>query len=191
MTILSHDLLVIDQVTSFLGNDFAIRDAQGQPIGEIQTEGGMMTRMLMGNRQLAIVEADGSLLMRIDDVPNFGRDTFDLVGSDGQRFGEIVKQFTLFRKHLTVKLASDTLELEGSFWEREFSIAGMHGEVARVSRQWPGVGAMFLGKERYVLGFAPSAPVDLRAGIFGAVVALDLIRQKESRSSSASFGGSD
>ena len=43
MTILSHDLLVIDQVTSFLGNDFAIRDAQGQPIGEIKTEGGMMT----------------------------------------------------------------------------------------------------------------------------------------------------
>ena len=190
MTILSHDVLVIDQVTSFMSNDFAIRDRDGQPVGYIQTEGGMLSRMVMGNRQLAIVEADGSLLMRVDDVPNFGRDTFDLLGSDGQRFGEVVKQFTLFKKHLTVHVASDQLELRGSFWEREFSIEGSRGEVARVSRHWPGISSMFLDKERYVLGFAGGLPLDVRAGVLGAVVALDLVRQKDRNDSgnSSVFG---
>lgn len=189
MTILDHDLLVIDQVTSFLGNDFSIRDRDGQPVGRIQTEGGLLRRMMLGNRHLTIVEADGTTLMRIDDVISFGRDHFTLVGADGQPFAEIIKQFTLFKKHLSVAMASDQLELTGSFWEREFSIQSSRGEVARVSRHWPGVGAMFLGKERYVLGFAPQAPFDLRAGTLGAVVALDLIRQKErSTSSTATFG---
>lgn len=186
MTILGHDLIIIDQVTSFLANDFAIRDRQGGVVGEIRTQGGMLQRMVMGNRQLTLVEADGTPLMTIDDVPNVGRDTFDLLGSDGQRFGEVVKQFTLFRKHLTVQVASDTLELVGSFWEREFSVTGQYGEVARVSRHWPDVAAAFLGRERYVLGFAPQTPADVRAGVLGAVVALDLVRHKE-RDGGSSF----
>lgn len=37
MSLLDHDVLVIDQVTSFLRNDFQIFDAQGQPVGQILT----------------------------------------------------------------------------------------------------------------------------------------------------------
>lgn len=191
MGILDNDLLVIDQVTSFMANDFAVRDRDGQPVGHIQTQGGLLQRALLGNRQLDILETDGSLLMRIDDVVSFGRDRFDLLGSDGQRFGEVVKEFTLFTQRLTVHLASDQLELVGSFWEREFGVTGQYGEVARVSRHWPGIAAAFLSRERYVLAFAPGLSLDVRLGTLGAVVALDLVRQKERNSSSSSsvFGG--
>lgn len=186
MGILDNDVLVIDQVTSFMSNDFAIRDAQGQQVGHIHTEGGALQRMFLGSRSLSIVEADGQLLMGIEDPPNFGRDTYDLLGADGQRFGEVVKQFTFFSKHLTVQLAQDTLELRGSFMEREFSVDSQYGEAARVSRRWPAIQAMFLGKERYVLGFAPQLPHAQRVGTLGAVVALDLIRHKEQQAASSS-----
>lgn len=184
MALLDHDLLVIDQVTSFLTNDFAIRDGQGLQIGHILTRGGALSLMFRGPRQLSITDADGSPLMGIDDVPNFGRDTYDLLNPDGQRFGEVIRKFTLFSKHLSVQVASGILELRGNFFDREFSIAGPQGEVARVSRRWPGLAAALLDRERYVLAFAPGVPTDQRAGMLGAVVALDLIRHKEEQAAS-------
>ncbi|MFZ2260200.1 MAG: hypothetical protein WAV52_05550 [Luteococcus japonicus] len=103
MSLLDHDVLVIDQVTSFLRNDFQIFDAQGQPVGQILTQGSGLSRAIMGTRQLIVAEPDGTQVMVVDDVPNFGRDTFDLLGPDGNRFAEVIKQFTLFNKHLTVQ----------------------------------------------------------------------------------------
>ena len=38
MTLLHADVLVMDQVTSFMSNDFAIRDQAGAQVGEIRTE---------------------------------------------------------------------------------------------------------------------------------------------------------
>ncbi len=190
MSLLDHDVLVIDQVTSFLRNDFQIFDAQGQPVGQILTQGSGLSRAIMGTRQLTVAEPDGTQVMVVDDVPNFGRDTFDLLGSDGNRFAEVVKQFTLFNKHLTVQTGAGQLELQGSFWEREFTVTGDGGEAARVTRRYPGIGAAFLGKERYVLAFSPDLPHSLRAGTVGAVIALDLIRRKEQSSASAGSSSS-
>ncbi|CAM3056736.1 MULTISPECIES: LURP-one-related/scramblase family protein [Dermacoccus] len=178
MALLQSDVLVIDQVTSFMGNDFAIMDAGGQPIGRIGTDGGALKRLALGNRELTILDTDGSLFMRIDDVMNFGRDRYVLLDPSGHQFGEVVKEFTLFSKRLTVNLPDATLQLSGSFFEREFEVVGPGGPVARVSRRWPGIGAAFLGKERYVLGFTPGVPGPTRAATLGAVVALDLIRAK-------------
>ena len=161
-----------------MGNDFAIMDAGGQPIGRIRTDGGALKRLALGNRELTILDTDGSLFMRIDDVMNFGRDRYVLQDPNGQQFGEVVKEFTLFSKRLTVNLPDATLQLSGSFFEREFEVVGPGGPVARVSRRWPGIGAAFLGKERYVLGFTPGVPGPTRAATLGAVVALDLIRAK-------------
>ncbi|MEL4358500.1 MULTISPECIES: LURP-one-related/scramblase family protein [unclassified Luteococcus] len=185
MTLLEHDVLIIDQVTGFFTNDFAIHDAQGIPVGIITTGGSALSRSFLGSRQLTVVESDGRPLLTVDDVPNLGRDTFALLGPDGQRFAEVVKQFTLFSKHLTVQLADEKLELRGSFWEREFTVAGSQGQAAQVSRSWPGIGAALLGRERYALGFAGELPHHLRAATVGAVLALDLIRAKESSAASA------
>lgn len=188
MTLLQSDVLVIDQVTSFMGNDFAILDAQGRGIGRIRTEGGALTRLVVGNRELAILNGDGSLFMRIEDVMNLGRDRYALSDPDGQPFGEVVKEFTLFSKRLSVNLPGETLRLNGSFFEREFEVTGPGGQVARVSRRWPGVGSALLGKERYVLGFTPGVPGPTRAATLGAVVALDLVRAKEKDAGTVSFG---
>ena len=38
MGILQTDAIVLDQVRSFLSNDFAIHDLTGQPVGRIVTE---------------------------------------------------------------------------------------------------------------------------------------------------------
>lgn len=190
MSILQRDVLVIDQVTSFLRNDFHIFDEQGQPVGQILTQGSGLSRAILGTRQLTVAELDGSTVMVVDDVPNFGRDTFDLLGPDGERFAEVIKHFTLFSKHLSVQTTAGQLELQGSFWEREFMVTGDGGEAARVTRRYPGIGAAFLGKERYVLAFSPDLPPALRAGTVGAVIALDLIRRKEQSSAAASSGSS-
>lgn len=190
MGLLQADVLVIDQVTSFMGNDFAIRDPQGQPLGRIQTQGGALQRMVMGNRELAIRDSDGSLFMRIDDVMSFGRDRYLLHDPNGAQFAEVIKEFTLFSKRLTVNLPGETLQLSGSFFEREFEVVGSRGQVARVSRRWPDIASAMLGRERYVLGFAPGVPGPTRAATLGAVVSLDLVRAKEHQSSSSfSFGG--
>lgn len=118
-----------------MGNDFAIMDAGGQPIGRIRTDGGALKRFALGNRELTILDTDGSLFMRIDDVMNFGRDRYVLLDPSGQQFGEVVKEFTLFSKRLTVNLPDATLQLSGSFFEREFEVVGPGGPVARVSRR--------------------------------------------------------
>ncbi|MGO4957171.1 LURP-one-related/scramblase family protein [Luteococcus sp. Sow4_B9] len=186
MAILDNDVLVIDQVTSWLRNDFQLMDPHGTQVGQILTEHAGLARAFLGSRKLSIAEPSGEVVMVVDDVPNFGRDTFDLLDAQGQRFAEVVKQFTLFTKHLVVHTSLGDLSLQGSFWEREFEVTGDGGVAAQVSRSYPGIGAAFLGKERYVLSFSPDLPVALRAGTLGAVIALDLIREKERAAASSS-----
>ena len=180
MGILQTDALVLDQVRSFLSNDFGIHDLTGAPIGRIVTEGGAGSRLLMGNRQLAIVDTDGTLLMRVVDPPGIGLDRYEVHDGQGQVFARIVKEFTFFTKALRIELATGPqLRLEGSMWDREFQVTGPGGVAATASRHWPGVAEALLGRERYVLGFSPQVPVPEKLGTIGAVIALDLIRAKE------------
>ncbi|MCW4601803.1 hypothetical protein ON003_09475 [Janibacter hoylei] len=180
MGILQTDAIVLDQVRSFLSNDFAIHDLTGQPVGRIVTEGGAGSRLLMGNRQLAIVDSDGTLLMRLVDPPNLGLDRFEVLDGHGNLVARIVKEFTLFKKALRIELTTGPqLRLDGSLFDHEFSVTGPGGVAATVSRHWPGVTQVFLGRERYVLGFSPQVPAPEKLGTIGVVIALDLIRAKQ------------
>lgn len=180
MGILDTDAIVLDQVRSFLSNDFGIHDLAGTQIGRIVTEGGMGSRLLMGSRQLAIVDTDGTLLVRVVDPPNLGLDRFEVQDWQGNVVAQVVKEFTFFKKALRIELSTGPqLRLEGSMWDREFTVTGPGGLAATASRHWPGVAEAFLGRERYVLGFTPQVPVPEKLGTIGAVIALDLIRQKE------------
>lgn len=184
MGILTTDTLVMSQVRSFLSNDFAIDDPSGAPVGRIVTEGSTGSRMLMGTRQLAVVDGDGTLLLRVTDPPNFGFDQFEVHDGSGQLVAKIVKEFTFFKKALRIELATGPqLRLEGSVWDWEFQVTGPGGLAATASRRWQGVAPTLLGRERYVLGFVPQVPIPEKLGIIGAVVALDLIREKERRRS--------
>ena len=185
MTLLETDLLVMDQVRTFMANDFAVHDAAGARIGEIRTQGSALSRMFLGSRQLSVHDADGSPVVLLDDVMTFGRDRFALLDGEQQPLGEVVKEFTFFSKRLTIRLADgQALDVEGRMFDVDFRVSGPGGAVAQVSRQWAGLAAGLLGRSRYVLSFAPGVPAPMRAAVIGAVVAIDLIRAKEQQSSS-------
>lgn len=183
MGILDHDVVVMDQVRSFLSNDFAVHDAHGGVIGRLHTEGGAGSRMLMGTRDLALVDTDGTLLVKVHDIPNLGLDRFELRDPYGALVGQVVKEFTFFSKSLRVELGvGAVLTLSGSLFDHEFTALGPGGQAARVSRHWPGVAQALLGRERYVVAMTPGVPPIERVGVLGAVIALDLVRAKDRRS---------
>ncbi len=184
MGILHTDTLVFDQVSSFMSNDFGIHALSGAPIGRIVTEGGAGQRFLMGTRQLAIVDTDGTLLVRVHDPADFGLDTYEVHDWQGRLVAKIVKEFTLFTKSLRIELASGpVLRLTGALFDNEFRVDGPGGLAATCSRSWAGLAQALTGSDRYVLGFVPQVPVPEKLGTIGAVIALDLIRAKARRNS--------
>lgn len=187
MSLLDLDTLVVDQITSFMSNDFAIRDVAGREVGQVVTRGSALERMLAGSRQLDILDGDGTVLLQVDDQPNFGRDRMYLLDADGREVGEVVKQFTFFSKWLTTTLSNgDTYDLQGQLFEYDFQVKGPTGLVATVARDHAGIGAWFLGHNRYVVQFAALLPDHTKASVLGTIVALDLMRAKENRNAAAS-----
>ncbi|MFZ2501174.1 MAG: phospholipid scramblase-related protein [Nocardioides sp.] len=187
----TQSLLIVDQVTSFFANDFAITDDQGAPLGTIRTEDGVGSRLLMGNRELSVYNNEGELQVHLSDVPNFGLDSFELTGPSGEAIGTIYKEFTFFSKRLSVELpaapdagtTTDRLEISGDLFDYDFT-ATLNGQpAAQVARRWPGLGEALLGHNRYVVLFDRSLPELPRKALLGAVIALDLIRAKKRRNS--------
>src|SRR5699024_2966822 len=182
MGILETDTIVLDQVSTFMSNDFGIHDLTGRPVGRIVTEGGGMQRFFMGSRQLAVVDADERLLIRVVDPPDFGLDTFEVQDWQGTLVAKVVKEFTFFKKSLRIELTTGTqLRLTGSIFDGEFEVVGPGGRAATCSRSWPGLADMLTGRDSYVLGFVPQVPTPEKLGTIGAVIALELIRTKERR----------
>lgn len=184
MGILTTDVIVMHQVRTFLSNDFAVQDMTGAPIGRIVSEGSAGSRFFMGTRQLAVVDGDGSLLLRVDDVVNLGLDRFEVHDGHGHKVADLVKEFTFLKKSVRIELATGAvLRASGSLFDREFSVVGPGGQAASVTRHWPGVAEMVLSRESYVLAFASGLPVPEKLGTIGAAIALDLIRAKARRNS--------
>lgn len=184
MALLQHDLLIIDQVRGFLSNDFSILDAHGRPAGYIRTEGSGLNRLFMGNRQFTVLDADGTPMVRLDDVVTFGRDRMNIMAPDGQLLAELVRRISFLRSRFTITLADGTaMDIEGKMFDREFHLAtAQMGEIARVTRSYSGIGQALLGRERYALQMAGFTEPWLRATIIGCVIAIDLCRQKDKNS---------
>lgn len=176
-----HDVLVIDQIRSFLSNDFLIHDPAGVQIGYIQTKGGLGSRLLMGNRDLTVMNIDGSRWLNVHDSITLGRDRFEVTGPDGDPVAQLVQNITIFRKKMTAHLASGgALVLGGSWLDFDFHLAAPNGDtVATVTRHWTGLAQFLLDRERYVLTMAPALTADIRQAILGTVIALDLVRAKQ------------
>ena len=185
MSLLDSDTLVMTQVTSFASNDFAIEDAAGAVVGEVQTQGSLGSRMFLGSRELAIVDASGAYVCTLTDPPDFGRDRFEVSDQRGV-LAEIIKEFSLVGLRLSIEVADGGwLEARGSFFEFDFTIDGPHGGVATVSRTWPGVAAGLLGRSRFVVAFTPGTPAETRKIVIGLVIAIDLIRAKRDKAASS------
>lgn len=186
--LVDHDTLIVDQVTNWLTTDFAIYDLEQNQVGTISTQGGLGKRMFMGNREFTITDnATGELLCSVVDVPNFGRDTFEVLAPGGGLLTKITKEITFFRTRLTVALADNTeVTVTGSFFEYEFQIAGPMGPVAAIHRSWPSLGRFLLDHDRYALSFVAGTSPEVRVASLGTVIAIDLIRAKRDNQAASS-----
>ncbi len=185
-TLANAPRLIMDQVTSWLTNDFAIRDEAGETLGSITTQGSLGSRVFLGSRQLTVLDFDGNPYVHLDDVMNLGLDTYELYDAEGAPVATITKEFTFFRKRLRLEMATgDQLRLAGDWWDWDFAISADDLPIARVARNFPGIAQAFLGRSKYVVEFEPVVSPDHRRATIGATIAIDLIRAKARRSSAS------
>lgn len=177
--LLDHDVLVLRQIRSFLSNDFAINDPQGQQIGTIRTEGGALGRMFLGSRKLSVLELDGATVLRLADVMGIGRDRMNIQGPGGEPLAELIKRITFMKTRCDLVLASgETLTMQGSMFDLDYQVTGPRGTAASVQRSYAGAADFLLGRDTYVLRLTPGVPAYQRAAILGGVIGADLIAQK-------------
>ena len=179
--LLTADRLIVDQVTAWIVNDFAIADGNGNAVGAIINDGGYADNLVLGNREFSIIDyATDSVVARITDAPNAFQDTFQVLSPEGELLVDIIKEFSFLVTDLRLAMADgETLAVSGSLAEFEFQVDSPTGPVATISRSWRGPIEYVTGRETYALSFAPGRPDVAREGILGAAVAIDLIRAKE------------
>lgn len=172
----------MQQVTGFMSNDFDILDANGAALATVSTTNDAGPRWLVGSRSFTVVDANGQFLMGITDPMDFMRDTYQLANPGGNQFALVRKRFTFMALRATIEIAgASTITLAGKPFSMEFlaDVAGV--EIARATRQWAGLGRGLLGHSRYALEIRPDVtPID-RLGLIGGMVAMDLMRHKQSQ----------
>ena len=181
MSSLNNDVLVFQQTKNLVKNDFAIMDEQGRQVGHVETGGSTLGRMLKGSRELTVFAGPENPVLRVKDTMTLGRDRMEIVDAAGAPLASLVKRISFFRTRITLDLQGEELNLEGNIWGFEFQMSGPGGARGTVSRQWSGVGNAFLGMSTYSLRLAPHLTLPQRYALIGSVLALDLIREKESR----------
>ncbi|MCT1367699.1 LURP-one-related/scramblase family protein [Kocuria sp. HSID16901] len=180
--LLERNTLVMQQVTGFMSNDFDILDESGASLATVSTTNDAGPRWLVGSRSFTVVDAAGQFLMGITDPMDFMRDSYQLADPSGQQFALIRKRFTVMALRATVEISgASTITLSGKPFSMEFAADVDSVEIARATRKWAGFGRGLLGHSRYALEIRPDVrPLD-RLGLIGGMVALDLMRNKQSR----------
>lgn len=177
--LLNHDVVIMQQVRSFMANDFDILDHQGGVIGILSGTDSLGARIFKGPREFLLRDADTTPLLRIHDVMNFGFDTFELTTPDGLPVATVRKRLSFLRTVVSVTAGDGTeLQLNGGFWDFDYQILYGPTVIAQIARQWAGVSRGLLGHSRYTVSFAPGTPPATRLLSLGTVIALDLIRMK-------------
>lgn len=185
VSLLRHDAVVMQQISAVFANEFDILDTSGDVVGHLVGRDGIGSRFFMGPREFTLQEADGRELLHIVDPPDFGFDRFELTTPDGANLALLQRQFAFFRESVRITTADNSeLELRGDFFGFDFEVLDFSNPVARISREWAGLGRGLLGHSRYVVGFGADVPPQLRLTVLGSVVALDLIRMKQEKSNS-------
>lgn len=181
MSILTHNVLVFQQTRNFSKNDFAIMDAQGLQVAHVETGGSALGRAFMGARELTVFDGPGNPLIHVKDTVTFGRDRMEILDGAGNPLASLVKRIAFFKTRVTIELQGEQLDLQGNFIGFEFELVGPLGVMAAVSREWSGMGNAFLGKSTYAVRLAENLTPPQRQAVIGAVLALDLIREKNNR----------
>lgn len=178
------DLLVMQQVTGFLSNDFALEDSEGRPVAYGHTRGSAASRIFGGSRQLEITALDGTPLFSVQDPMTWGRDRYRVTDPQGGPIADLVQRMTFLRTSVQVSVVDGTeLVLDGNLRGMDFQLTAGGTAVATVNRKWAGLGQAVLGRSRYALSLDPGMPGLVRYAVIGSVIALDLMRAKQSRRS--------
>lgn len=179
--LLDEPVLVMQQISSMMSNNFDIANPDGDKVGYAESTGSVARRLVAGTRSLNVYDTNGQLVVSVEDPMNFVRDTYELSGPDGQELAHVRKRFAVFRRRVDMELADGSvIELHGNVFEFNFEFQLGGTTVATVTRQWSGIGNALLGRSTYSVLFEHETPAQLRAAVIGGVVALDLIRQKDS-----------
>lgn len=181
MTLLIENTLVLQQVTAMVTNDFALQNVDGRTVGRVETHGSLGARLMKGSRHFTVRGDTDQPVLVLRDPLNFVRDTFELENPDGSAFGQVRKRFAFFNQRLDITLTSgELIELKGNFLGLDFELRSHGKVVARISRKWSGLAKGLLGRSTYAITFDPATPADPRKAAIGAMIALDLVRRKES-----------
>lgn len=187
MSLVDQNVLVLQQVRSFLTNDFDILDAEGSPVATIHTEGSTLSRMFRGSRELTVLENDQPVLRITDEVNIFSRDTYTVADGSGAPLATLTRLFTFASKKIQVDLSDGvSLLCTGSLFSRSFTIARGDAVAARIERRMPGIAEALMGHDRYALSMDPTLPPIYRGAIIGTVIAIDLMSAKDQAASSGS-----
>lgn len=183
MTIFAQDLLVFQQTKNISRNDFAILDDAGGQVAHVETGGSTLGRMFAGARQLTVFDGPEQPVIRVNDTMSLGRDRLEILDGQGNLVAGLVKRITFFKTRISIDMQGEELEMTGSIWDFDFQITSSTGVMASVSREWSGMGNAVLGKSTYALQIAPHLTIGQRQAVIGSILALDLIREKQKRSS--------
>lgn len=178
--LLCHDVVVMQQVSAMLANDFEILDEVGNPIGILSGTDSTMSRVFLGPREFTLRDVQGNELLTISDVPDLGLDTFELSSPTGHLVATLRRRLSLFRTSVDISTPDGVVyELRGKVMGFDYQVHSGDELVAQASREWAGVARGLLGHSRYVVTFTPGTDPRVRLLVLGTVVALDLIRMKE------------
>ncbi|MGM7670149.1 LURP-one-related/scramblase family protein [Microbacterium sp. A93] len=176
------DLLVMQQVTGFLSNDFALEDSEGRVVAHGHTRGSAASRIFGGNRQFEITDLDGTPLFHVHDPMTLGRDRYRVTDPQGGPIADLLQRMTFLRTSVQISVVDGTeLVLDGNLRGMDFRLTAGGTAVATVNRKWAGLGQALMGRSRYGLSLDPGMPGLVRYAVIGSVIALDLIRAKQSR----------
>jgi uncharacterized protein YxjI len=104
----------------------------------------------------------------------------DVMDEREQRVGGFAQKFFSFRDKFSVLGANDQplCVLQGNWTSWDFKFMAGDQELARVSKQWAGLGKeLFTSADNYILQINPVVPADnpVRLLILGAVMCIDLV----------------
>lgn len=181
MSSLANDVLVFQQTKNLTKNDFSIMDEHGDQLARVETGGSALGRIFMGARDLTVLEGADRPVLRVKDTVTFGRDRMEILDAGGDRIATLVKRISLLKTRITLEMHGEEVDLEGDILGFEFQVNGSSGVMGTVSREWSGLGNAFMGMSTYSLQLAEHLTTPQRHALLGSVIALDLIREKQSK----------
>lgn len=179
--LLDHDLIILQQMTQLIRNDFHILDPYGRQIAHVTSGGSGTSRFLVGTRELYVSDAAGPV-MHVTDPMNFGMDRYEFFLPDGRQLGHLKRRMALLKAVFEIHLYDGTmfmLERGGFSYDITFKLGG--AVVGHARHRMPDLTSIMLQRDQYAMSFDPGAPTMHRMGMLAGLLALDLAGKKAQR----------